>query len=121
MQVFRAISEIHQARLPPKIHLAVMRAMQNLVEAYGEDCGDDNFVVLVERTTTDQDSLDHFGQTWENLILEGVTYQRDTNTWATCWLSSNDSGATIIIPRESWIHPNLKEKLDCEMGVRCEL
>lgn len=117
MLTFRSLTEIEQVSLPPPVRRAATRAMRDLLEAYGEDYDPDDcgYVVLVDQTTTNAHALDLIGRPWPEAMLEGVIFDSETNCYLTCVLFNNQFGLTIIVPDESWLDPEFREKLKQEL------
>ncbi len=109
-------ADLNKARLPPNVRHAARSALHNIITAYGTDYPDDNYVVVIDRTTTDLDALSLFGRTWSAAVLEGVGYQRETRCFLTCILFNNESGVSIIVPDAPWLDPAFRAKLVREMG-----
>lgn len=118
MQTFRSLAEINQAKLPPKIHRAVTRAVRTFLDGYGDNYDPENcgFVVLLDPEATDADALKLMGRTWADARLEGASFDSETNCFLTCWLANNQYGLTFIVPDEEWLDPAFRALLLDEMG-----
>lgn len=117
MQTFQSLEQVQQARLPPHIKKTVRQSLQALMDAYGPeyDPEDDGWVVLVDRTTTDQHALELFGVPWPEVRLEGVSFDQEARCFLTCHLSNNQFGITIIVPDMPWLNPEFRAQLMLEM------
>lgn len=112
MLSFRSMGEVRNAHLFPRLKNVLFNCIKALIEAYGDDFDpDDNYVVLYTRDTTDEDALSLFGTTWQNACLEGVSLDKESNSFLTCVLFNNDSGVTIVIPDAPWLAPAFRAKL----------
>lgn len=118
MLTFRSITEVDQAHLTPKHRRAVIRALRNLLDAYGDDYDPDDcgFVVLLNEQTTDADALELMGRPWAEARLEGVMFDTETGCYLTCWLANNQYGLTFIVPDEEWLDPTFRALLLDELG-----
>lgn len=116
MIIIHSPAELTKARLPPNVRHAARCTLQNIIDAYGTDYPDDNYVVIIDQTTTDLDAMSLFGRTWCDALLEGISYQRETRCFLTCVLFNNESGVSVIVPDAAWLNPEFRAKLIKEMG-----
>lgn len=116
MITLRSLTDLTKARLPPNVRNAARYALQSIIDAYGTDYPDDNYVAIIDQTSTDLDAMSLFGRTWCDALLEGVSYQRETRCFLTCVLFNNESGVSLVIPDATWLNPVFRAKLVHEMG-----
>lgn len=105
MQQFNDMEAVARARLPAPIHKAVAKAVQTIVEVYGDDydADADGWVVLVDQTTTNADARELCGRNWNEMPFEGVSYDPETGTFLGVVALSNSLAHSIIIPDSEWL------------------
>jgi hypothetical protein len=113
MQQFTDMATVARARLPTPIHKAVTKAVQTIVEVYGDnyDANADGWVVLVDQSTTNADARELCGRCWNEMQFEGVSYDRETGTFLGVIALSNSLAHSIIIPDSDWLPAKFRAHL----------
>lgn len=113
MQQFTDMATVARARLPTPIHKAVSKAVQTIVEVYGDnyDPDADGWVVLIDQSTTNADARELFGKNWNEAPLEGVSFDRDTGTFLGVVVLNNSLAHSIVIPDGNWLPAKFRAHL----------
>lgn len=113
MRRFVNMKEVAQAGLPENIRKAVARSVRNMLDVHGDryDPASDGSVVLLEQSSTDEHAQKLFGYTWADAPLEGVIYDRETETFLTVVLLNNQLAHSIIIPDLPWLSSAFRANL----------
>lgn len=113
MQHFTNLEAIANAQLPNKIKRALSRSMKNMLKVHGDryDPSADGMVVLIDEATTDDDAMNLFGHPLAEVPLEGVTYDRDTDTFLAVVLLNNQLGHVLIVENMPWVSEDFRANL----------
>jgi hypothetical protein len=60
-------------------------------------------VLIFEKETTQEDSIELFGCLWDQIAWDGVMYDITANCFEAVKMTNNQFGYTVVIENEPWI------------------
>jgi hypothetical protein len=112
MLIFRHQDDIPKARLPPHLAQYIDKLLTSITASLQHyDPEDDGHIILITPKDVDINLCERIGRKWSESAFEGVSYSKEFNCYHAIILQNNQFAVSIIIPREAWLDPDIRDRI----------
>jgi hypothetical protein len=118
MITIRSSTDLNRARLPTDLHTYTSKLLNNLLSVHGPGYSpdEDGYIVVVTPTDTDASLSEQLGSRWQESLLEGISYNKDTVTWHIVYLHNNQYTMSVIVTDAAWLDPAIRKRIEQYMA-----